>query len=228
MPQSNSPFVITIDGPAGSGKSTVSAMLAQRLKLRFLTTGAFYRGLAFLCKIKGVDITDHDAVAELSTYDEFKVEAQVSGTRVFIDKKDVTDELSSESVALIASKISAYPEVRKSLLELQRRFNKPPGLIAEGRDCGTVVFPQADVKIFLTASLDKRAARRSTEQKASAPSELLKKIADRDKADSSRKVAPMTKAADTIEIDSSALNAQEVVDKIEQLVRKKMKEKSAK
>ena len=145
-------FVITIDGPAGSGKSTVSAMLAKRLNLVFLTTGAFYRGLAYLCQLKNSDISNAKTVADLSSYEAFKVEADVNGTRVFIDKKNVTEELSSENVAKVASRISAYPEVRTALLELQRQFNKPPGLIAEGRDCGTVVFPQADLKIFLTSS----------------------------------------------------------------------------
>ena len=214
-------FVITIDGPAGSGKSTVSAMLAKRLNLVFLTTGAFYRGLAYLCQLKNSDISNAKTVADLSSYEAFKVEADVNGTRVFIDKKNVTEELSSENVAKVASRISAYPEVRTALLELQRQFNKPPGLIAEGRDCGTVVFPQADLKIFLTASLDSRAQRRSTEQNLASSNETLKTIADRDKADTSRKVAPLAKSVDTIEIDSSSLSADEVADKIEKIVRSK-------
>ena len=214
-------FVITIDGPAGSGKSTVSAMLAKRLNLVFLTTGAFYRGLAYLCQLKNSDISNAKNVADLSSYEAFKVEADVNGTRVFIDKKNVTEELSSENVAKVASRISAYPEVRTALLELQRQFNKPPGLIAEGRDCGTVVFPQADLKIFLTASLDSRAQRRSTEQNLASSNETLKTIADRDKADTSRKVAPLAKSVDTIEIDSSSLSADEVADKIEKIVRSK-------
>jgi CMP/dCMP kinase len=216
-------FVLTIDGPAGSGKSTVSGMLAERLSLNFLTTGAFYRGLAFLCSKKSVDIKNPSAVAKWADYEGFRVEAQVRGTKVFIDGEDVTEELSKEKVAGIASQISAYPEVRTALLERQRAFDVPPGLIAEGRDCGTVVFPRADVKIFLTASLDKRAERRLQDEKTGAPSDLALNLANRDKADTGRKVAPLAKAADAIEIDSSTLSAPEVVSKIEAVVRKKWK-----
>jgi cytidylate kinase len=227
LTSSSKAFVITIDGPAGSGKSTVSLELARRLKLVFLTTGAFYRGLAYLCQAKSIDISVAATVAGLSAYADFNVIADIEGTRVFIDGANVTDELSSEKVAFVASKISAYPEVRKALLGLQRRFSKPPGLIAEGRDCGTVVFPDADVKIFLTASLDKRAERRSSEQDSNSDAAAKKiaaeRIANRDKADGTRKVAPMAKAEDAHEIDSSTLSVEEVVDKIEKIVRSKWK-----
>jgi CMP/dCMP kinase len=216
-------FIVTIDGPAGSGKSTVSHLLAQRLKLNFLTTGAFYRGLAYLAGKKGVDLKNVQEVASLAHYDHFSVHANVSGTKVTIDDIDVTEELNSEKVALIASQISAYPAVRAALLNLQRAFNGPPGLVAEGRDCGTVVFPDADVKIFLTASLDKRAERRLADEGASTNHEVLKNLTHRDKADSGRKVAPMAKAADAIEIDSSALSVEEVVAKIEAIVKERWK-----
>jgi cytidylate kinase len=222
-------FIITIDGPAGSGKSTVSFLLAERLKLNFLTTGAFYRGLAFLCVKKNIDLTNVKEVAGLANYPEFVVKADTAGTKVYIDNKDVTDELATEATALVASQISAYPEVRKSLLELQRAFNRPPGLIAEGRDCGTVVFPNADVKIFLTASLDKRAERRSGDEKAvsgGSNSNLQKTLETRDLADTARKVAPLAKASDTIEIDSTSLNANEVVDRIVAIVKEKWKPKT--
>jgi len=212
------PFVVTIDGPAGSGKSTVSARLAKRLDLVFLTTGAFYRGLAYLCSTRKVDLADRKAVSSLAGHQGFIVRADTNGTQVHVDGKDVTDELSSEVVASVASQISAYPEVRQALLSRQREFNRPPGLIAEGRDCGTVVFPHADVKIFLTASLDKRAERRSGDTKDASSQDLLKTIATRDKADTSRKVAPLAKAEDTIEIDSSCLSADQVVSKIEEIV----------
>jgi cytidylate kinase len=207
-------FIVTIDGPAGSGKSTVSSLLAQQLNLNFLTTGAFYRGLAYLCRKKGVDLTKTDEVTALACYKAFEVQADVAGTKVIIDKVDVTTDLSTEEVALVASKISAYPSVRLALLDLQRGFARPPGLIAEGRDCGTVVFPDADVKIFLTASLDKRATRRLADEQT---------IANRDNADTGRKTAPLAKAKDTIEIDSSTLSIEEVVDKIIGIVKEKWK-----
>ncbi|MDZ4676149.1 MAG: (d)CMP kinase [Oligoflexia bacterium] len=214
-------FVITIDGPAGSGKSTVSGKLARRLNMTFLTTGSFYRGLAELCKIKKIDITDEVLVASLAHYQGFRIHADMYGTQVFIDDVNVTAQINNDETAKIASRISAYSQVRKALLEAQREFNKPPaGLIAEGRDCGTVVFPDADVKIFLTASLDMRAQRRSSEYKSTSE-ELIKNIAQRDEADSQRKVAPMAKAHDAIEIDTSTLSIDEVVDKIVKVVESK-------
>jgi cytidylate kinase len=215
--KSGGTFVITIDGPAGSGKSTVSGKLARRLNMTFLTTGAFYRGLAVLCKLKNIDIDNEVLVASLAHYEGFKVAADMHGTQVFVDDQNVTDQLNNDETAKIASRISAYPQVRKALLAAQREFNKPPGLIAEGRDCGTVVFPDAEVKIFLTASLDMRAQRRSSEYKSSSE-ELIKNIAQRDQADSQRKVAPMAKAQDAIEIDTSTLSIDEVVDKIVKVV----------
>ncbi len=207
-------FIVTIDGPAGSGKSTVSGLLAQRLNLNFLTTGAFYRGLAYLCRKKAVDLKKIEEVTALAYYKAFDVQADVMGTKVFIDGIDITNELSNEEVALVASQISAYPEVRLALLDLQRDFARPPGIIAEGRDCGTVVFPNANVKIFLTASLDKRATRRLADEQT---------ISNRDNADSRRKVAPLSKAKDAIEIDSTALSVDEVVDKIIGIVKDKWK-----
>ncbi len=217
-------FVVTIDGPAGSGKSTVSAMLAKRLKFRFLTTGAFYRGLAILCSQKNADLHDAAAVVRLVEKPGIQVTADENGTQVRIEGKNVSDQLNSEKVAAIASKISSIPEVRKALLQAQREFQSTGGLIAEGRDCGTVVFPDAQVKIFLTANLDTRVMRRSIEVKSSNSNDLAKDLANRDQADTQRKVAPLSKAIDAVEIDTSSLSIGQVADRIEAIVRDKWRQ----
>lgn len=212
LKKQKTPLIITIDGPAGSGKSTVSQKIAEKFDLTFLATGYFYRGLAILCNLKSVDIKNESQVSQMAHYSGFKVVANSRGTRVYIDSEDVTDRLHDEATAFTASQISAYPQVRAALLEPQRSFNKPPGVVAEGRDCGTVVFPQAQVKIYLTASLDARAQRRTSTDKSA--------IANRDKADSQRKAAPMAKAKDAVEIDTSSMTIEDVVDQIEEIVRK--------
>jgi cytidylate kinase len=214
------PFVITIDGPAGSGKSTVSALLARRLNLPFLTTGAIYRGLAYFCHLKEIDLNDEHAVASNAGHESWKVVINPEGTQVFIDNQNVTAVLNTELVASFASRISAYPRVRSELLNAQRVFNRHPGLVAEGRDCGTVVFPNAQVKIFLTASLEQRALRRSGDDKSATQVEHVKSISARDAADTGRKAAPLTKASDAVEIDTSLMEIDEVVSKIEELVKK--------
>ncbi len=207
-------FIVTIDGPAGSGKSTVSALLAKRLQLQFLTTGAFYRGLGLMSLTYKygdggwTSETETTRLIEMATSHRFEVRADTSGTKVFIDEVDVTEKLSEEKTAQEASRIATIPEVRAALLEAQREFAKPPGLVAEGRDCGTIVFPDAHLKIFLTASLDARALRReSVEGKES--------LATRDRNDAGRKTAPMQKADGAIEIDTSKMTIEEVVSQIE-------------
>lgn len=213
MVKKSTAFVVTIDGPAGSGKSTVSSLVSKRFHFQFLTTGAFYRGLA-LMSIKEKTEDPHKLV-EFATSPRFVVKANEHGTEVFIDGEDVTYKLSEEKTAQVASRISAIPQVREALLAPQRAFVKAPGLVAEGRDCGTVVFPHAQVKIFLTASLDARAQRRlDVEAKES--------LAKRDQADSSRKAAPMMAASDAVQIDTSTMSIEEVVEKIEELVRLKI------
>lgn len=208
-------LVVTIDGPAGSGKSTVSRMLAEKLGLIMLTTGSFYRGLALFCLKRGIKTSEHEKVVKLISDPGFKVLADTKGTEVFLDSEKVTEQLHNEDTATIASQVSAIPEVRKALLAPQRAFMKPPGLIAEGRDCGTVVFPNAQIKIYLTASLDARALRRSEE--------TGDRLAKRDSADSNRKVAPLAKASDAIEIDTSDLTIDEVVELVLKTVRSKVK-----
>lgn len=205
--------VIAIDGPAGSGKSTVSQLVAESLGYTFLTTGAFYRGMALLSLKYNTE--DSEALLKLFNQSKLVVKATSKGTDVFIDGVKVTDQLSDESTAKRASSISALPEIRQALLEPQRAFAVAPGLVAEGRDCGTVVFPDADVKIFLTASLDARAQRRLG-------AEAKESLAQRDKADSTRQAAPLAMAQDAVHIDTSSMSIDSVVKEILSVIKLKL------
>ncbi|MBK9293350.1 MAG: (d)CMP kinase [Oligoflexia bacterium] len=204
--------IIAIDGPAGSGKSTVSLKVAQALGYTFLTTGAFYRGMALLSLKYSTEQTGE--LLKLYSQGKLRVVASIQGTEVFIDDENVTSQLSDEKTAKRASTISALPEIRQALLEPQRSFAKPPGLVAEGRDCGTVVFPESDVKIFLTASLDARALRREG-------FEAKESLQSRDHADSTRAAAPLAMASDAIHIDTSNMTIEQVVQEILEVVRSK-------
>jgi CMP/dCMP kinase len=216
--------VIAIDGPSGSGKSTVSARIAKKFGYVFLSTGAFYRGLAYLAFKKGVDLSDENAVAGLINSPDWTITANTLETRVTVLGEDVTEVLNNEQVGALASKVSRSATVRKALLEPQRKFRLAPGLVAEGRDCGTVVFPDAIVKIFLTADLEARAERRFKEDTTGASAEALKEAQQkRDQADATRKTAPMAKANDAIELDTSNLTLDEVVAKIEEIINRRVK-----
>ncbi len=185
-------MLITIDGPAASGKSSVSRDLAARLGWQWLSTGAFYRGLAYVARTRGVPLDDEKSLADLATSSDWRVETRPERTLVFLDDQDVTDSIYMEEVGNIASQISHYPQVRKALLEAQRQFGQGEGsgLVAEGRDCGTVIFPDAHLKIYLTAHSDSRAERRALEEGAS-----LEKVKEaqkkRDTQDTSREAAPL-------------------------------------
>jgi cytidylate kinase len=215
--------VIAIDGPAGSGKSSVSSRVAQKFGLTFLSTGSFYRGLALFAQRKGVSPTDEARLAELCSSPEWRIQADPFETRVFIGDEDVTPEIHSEVVGGLASKVSQVPLVRKALLQAQRSFRQPPGLVAEGRDCGTVVFPDSVLKIYLTADLNSRAERRFKEDKSGLTAENIKEAQkQRDTADTQRTAAPLAKAADAVEIDTSHLTLDEVVSRICDLVQERL------
>ena len=211
--------VVTIDGPAASGKSSVSRELAGRLGWRWVSTGTFYRGLAWAAFEAGVNLEDEGALVQFAASGRWKVELTPQTTRFYLDGIDRTDDLNKETVGTLASKISSYPRVRLALLDAQRQCAAlDQGLIAEGRDCGTVVFPRAEVKVFLTARAEDRAQRRALEEGRS----LEDTITDqerRDHQDASRKAAPMVAPEGAHQIDTTGTTLEEVVSQIEALVR---------
>lgn len=213
--------VITIDGPSASGKTSVSRELAKRLGWSWVSTGAFYRGLAYVAQQMKTDLNNEDALASLATDQNlWRVEMRDDQTLVIMGERDVTPEIFREDVGSIASQISHFPKVRESLLSAQRLCrDTTQGLVAEGRDCGTVVFPAADAKVYLTATQENRAVRRAKEQGLSAE----KTVEDqriRDQQDSSRKVAPLQVPKEALVLDSTDLDLDQVVNEIERFVRR--------
>lgn len=216
-------YVITIDGPAASGKSSVSRELSKKLGIPWVSTGAFYRGLAYVAQQSATDLDNPIALSELCFSDRWRIVMTTEKTQVWFEQTDVTEKIGHEDVGNIASKISHFPEVRQSLLDHQRNCAlENRGLIAEGRDCGTVVFPKAEVKIYLTARSEDRASRRASELG------LDKKILQdqqkqRDIQDSTRKVAPLQVPQDALVVDTSDLDLNQVVAKAYGFIQEKLK-----
>jgi cytidylate kinase len=213
-------FVVAIDGPAGTGKSSVTRRLADVLGFTHIDTGALYRAVAYLLERQQVDFEkDPEKAVKFarSVHLEFKRQAQKNpANRIYADGKDVTEHIRTPEVSMNASRVSAIPGVRAALLGLQRRLGSLGRSILEGRDIGTVVFPDADVKFFLTASVEERAKRRLAELEAAgkdAPSfeDVKNQIAARDLADSTRTTAPLKKALDAVEVDTSDMTLDDVV-----------------
>lgn len=218
-------FVIAVDGPGGAGKGELTRRLAMRLGFALLDSGAIYRVLAYAARKAGLALFDEDSLVEEAKVLNLSFEAKDDGVHVMLNGEDVSSEIRSERTAEGASRVAALPRVREALLQRQRDFCMPPGLVADGRDMGTVVFPKADLKIFLDASPEERARRRVlqlTQAGREAVFELvLKEIEERDARDRNRPVAPLKPAEDAVLIDSTHLNIDEVLEKALELVRSK-------
>ena len=207
--------VVTIDGPAGAGKSTVAKMVAAELGYRLLDTGAIYRTVALAAVSAGVGFDQGTELAQIATQLDIHFEIDGDRNRVFLCDREVSTEIRTPEISKAASHVSAHPEVRAALLELQRRLGSGGGVVVEGRDTGTVVFPVAEAKFFLTASDEVRAQRRVTELQATGQTAdlatTLQDIRERDARDSGRAVAPMIPAVDAEHVDTSGRTLEAVV-----------------
>ena len=214
-------FVVAVDGPAGAGKSTVARRVAGILGFGYVDSGALYRAAALAALRAGVDLADPDGVAGVVA--AAKIDLLEESRRVLLAGKDVSAEIRTPEVSQVASKISAYAPVRHALVELQRSARRPPGIVADGRDIGTVIFPGANLKVFLDADPAERARRRTAELvdggKPAKLADVRKEMDERDQRDRSREVAPLRPAADAVIIDSTSLGIDEVVARIVQETR---------
>ncbi len=210
--------IITVDGPSGSGKGTISQRVAERLGWHFLDSGAIYRVLGLMASRAGIGGEDVDKLVEMAK----NMPLSFDGERVMLNQEEVSDDIRTESAGNRASKVAAIPQVREALLTWQRNYARPPGLVADGRDMGTVVFPQAQVKIFLTASPEERAKRRYKQLKGKGLgvnlAGLIEEIRERDERDSQRAVAPLRASASALQLDSTNLTIDEVYAQVMQKV----------
>ncbi|WGL63777.1 (d)CMP kinase [Pseudomonas sp. CW003PS] len=206
--------VITVDGPSGSGKGTLCALLAKQLGWNLLDSGALYRLLAFAAGNHGIDLTNEESLKQLAAH----LDVQFIDKRIILEGEEVTDAIRNEQVGAGASMVASLPAVREALLQRQRAFQEEPGLVADGRDMGTVVFPDAPLKVFLTASAEERARRRYLQLKGKGDdvnlASLLDEIRARDERDTQRAVAPLKPAADAIVLDSTELSIEQVLERI--------------
>jgi len=215
--------LIAIDGPSGSGKGTVARRVAERLGWHLLDSGALYRLVGLASLRRRIDLTNQEAVAQIA--DELAVRFgvnQIGHEQIWLAGDEVSGEIRTEAAGERASVVAAIPGVRAALLERQRRFAVPPGLVADGRDMGTVVFPDATLKVYLTASAEERARRRYNQLKdkevgvslAALFAQVAREVAERDRRDASRSIAPLKPADDAVTVDSTSMTADEVVERV--------------
>jgi cytidylate kinase len=218
--------VITIDGPSGAGKGTISSLLANELGWNFLDSGAIYRVLAIAAMHHQIDPEDESALLPLASNLDVNFETTEHGIKIVLEGEDITYSIRTEDVGSVASKIASLPRIREALLRRQRAFRDEPGLVADGRDMGTVVFPNAEVKIFLTASAEERAQRRYKQLKDKGHdvniARLLSDIQARDERDANRAVAPLVPADDALVLDSTHLNVEQVIEKVKEFMKGKV------
>jgi cytidylate kinase len=221
--------VITIDGPSGAGKGAVSSRCASALGFHMLDSGAVYRSVAVAALDRGIEADDIPGLLRLCSGLDLEFLPGAGGISVHLDGVPVDDRLRRESVSVMSSRIAVQPDVRAALLALQRSYRRPPGLVADGRDMGTIVFPDATVKIFLDASVRERAQRRYKQLKDKGESvtfsRLFRDLEARDRRDRERAVAPTVPAADAVLVDSTDLSLEEVVDRILRIVRSALKDR---
>lgn len=216
------PFVVAVDGPAGAGKSTVSCGLARSLGFRYVDTGAMYRVVGVLAREQGLDLDDGEGLGSLCARLRIAFEDRPDGVHTWADGRDLTAAIRSADAGQWASRVSALPEVRQRLVAMQRALGAEGGVVMEGRDIGTVVFPDAAVKIFLTASAAERARRRCEELAARGirvdPATVEREIAERDARDRGREHAPLRPAADAVVVDTTDRTVEEVIAQLRALV----------
>lgn len=215
------PLLVTIDGPAGAGKTTISRMLANRLSYRFIDTGALYRGIALQARVTGVARNDDRGLARMCENIDLSLVRRKTVYRLILNGVDISDQIRTPEITMLASAVSARPVIRQFLLGLQRDLGREGRAVFEGRDMGTVVFPDADVKFFLTASIRARARRRYEELAAGGPakqqvslSRVERDILRRDRNDTTRQLAPLKPGSGSIVIDSTGLSPDQVVEEM--------------